>query len=187
MAGWDDWTRVSWWILFVFASFYPIKPTEAKRKSTVEFLKNFAIHLPCGSCGMHMLEYLEKNPVYEHTISPDKLLEYLYHFKESVNERTGKKSNLTLEDVKKMFDPRKSWKQTGLYPILGNDELKQFLKMKETLDKVPLEGGNDMRENIFPAYVVYVLIIALLLTISISGIAIYMMYRSKKNLITNKA
>lgn len=75
-------------ILMVIASYYPERPTEAKRKSTAEFLKNFGIHLPCGSCGAHMLEYLEKHPVYEYTTSPDKLLEYMYRFKENVNERT---------------------------------------------------------------------------------------------------
>lgn len=90
------------------------------------------------------------------------------------------------EDVKKMFDPRKSWKQTGLYPILGNDELKKFLKMKENFDKVSLEGGEYETKTTFPSWVVYMLGILLVATIIASSFIVLHMYRSKKILMENK-
>jgi hypothetical protein len=96
---------------------FPVKPTEARRKSFESMMFGLADNLPCGSCGMHLREYLTKNPIYQATETNETLQRYIYDLHEEVNQRRSKTTMHSFEEVKKAFKQGQAWTGLGSYPI----------------------------------------------------------------------
>lgn len=105
MTIFDDWTRVQWWLLHTYASHFPNKATEQRRKSFVTFMEKMAENFPCGSCGAHFLMYMKENPLFPATETTESLKKYFYNFHETVNKKRGKPTMHTFEEVNAAFKP----------------------------------------------------------------------------------
>lgn len=118
-----DWGSVTWWWLHMRAGAYPDTPTKELRDSLTKFMGELPYQLPCSICGMHLQEYIAKNPVYPHTETREKFERYIYNLHEDVNRRKGKPGQHEFEEVQKVFRSMEPWKQWGGYPIVSREDL----------------------------------------------------------------
>lgn len=86
-------------VLLMVAMAYPHKPNDDQQESMMLLLTHLFKNLPCPQCATHASAYLlAKKPDLS---SGEALFDWLVVFHNDVNERTGKRSDWTVEEARK--------------------------------------------------------------------------------------
>lgn len=86
--NYEELGNTGWAYLHTMAAYYPPKASKAEQVHMKEFLERFAEFYPCGSCGEHMLQDMDRNPPDLKGQSSFSL--WMCHMHNRVNQRLGK-------------------------------------------------------------------------------------------------
>jgi hypothetical protein len=159
---------VVWWTLHTVASNFPENPTEDHRKEMVKLFESLWVALICGFCSTHWKIYTIENPVYPATESREKLEEYVYKAHKSVNDRKGRPTLETLEQVREVFRSPEPWKEFGGYPI------KSRIQTSQTSDDKSAPKAIAQKNTT----IVFIVVIAIAVTAALVSIISFAIYSS---------
>jgi hypothetical protein len=96
----------------------PTLPTEEQRIWN-GLLRSLQYSLPCPLCKKHYTTYLASRPL---VFTKSALRLWLYHLHYEVNQRTGKSTTMSLEEVEEVY--RTPFQFTRYYPIVLSQMMK---------------------------------------------------------------
>jgi hypothetical protein len=151
----STYAKYIWFLLHLIAGHLPSgKLSESTRKSVVSWITSLAELFPCGVCGHHFKDYLQKNPLYPHTETREQLERYLYDFHDAVNVRTGegKKTSPPFETVQKAFRGNENWPGLEGYGIPA-EKKRETTKPSSEGEKTKQAGAvvNNAKDTYAPA------------------------------------
>lgn len=99
------WGPPLWHSLHTISFSYPVKPTKEDKKHYFNFFNNLQYVLPCNLCRDNMAKHLSKMPLTLKCLkNRETLSRWVYELHENVNTSLHKKSNLSYEDVREMYE-----------------------------------------------------------------------------------
>jgi hypothetical protein len=88
---------------------YPKKPSNKTKQNCLKFIESIPYMLPCGQCGYHLKNFLNKQDINKACTDKDSLIMLFVNAHNNVNYHTHDNAKLwNIEDVKKKY-------QYGLY------------------------------------------------------------------------
>jgi hypothetical protein len=133
------WGPALWLSLHTISFNYPIKPTEEQKQYYYDFFINLKNILPCKYCRINYEKNLKQLPLTK-TVLKNRynFSKWLYNIHELVNKHLEKKSNLTYEDVRDLYEHfRSRCVINSKKDEIGCTEPIYGLKSKCTLNIVP--------------------------------------------------
>lgn len=95
----------TWHLLHSISFNYPANPSELEKEKYKEFVLSLQNVLPCGKCRLNLKKNFKKCPLNESSLkSRDSFSRYIYNLHETVNTMLNKKSGLTYNDVRDMYE-----------------------------------------------------------------------------------
>ena len=99
------WGPSLWKTLHIISFNYPINPTKKTKTIHLKFIKNLKYLLPCKSCRENLCQHFSTDPITMKTMKNRYTFShYIYNLHENINIMLGKKSNITYENAKKMYE-----------------------------------------------------------------------------------
>lgn len=99
------WGPGMWHFLHTMSFNYPNQPSKDEMQHYKDFIISLKHILPCGKCRDNFSELLKKHPLTnKHLKNRDMFSRYVYNMHEYVNNSLNKKSNLTYEDVRQLYE-----------------------------------------------------------------------------------
>jgi len=129
---------------------YPSSPSDDQKVSMNLLLNNMFKNLPCPACRIHAQQYFEKHP--PDLSSAESLYKWLTDFHNVINDRTGKRSDWTVQEARKSLTDRYFNNISGLSKSqkLRQEDHKQIIAIKsenQILRKklgMPVDEENDI-------------------------------------------
>ena len=90
--------------LQIIALSYSSKPNDDQKLSMNLLLLNLFRNLPCPACRVHATQYFDKHP--PDLSSSESLYKWLTDFHNTINDRTGKRSDWTVAESRKSLSER---------------------------------------------------------------------------------
>jgi Erv1 / Alr family len=95
----------TWHLLHSISFNYPANLSELEKKKYKDFVLSLQNVLPCGKCRSNLKKNFKKCPLNESSLeSRDSFSRYIYNLHETVNSMLNKKSGLTYNDVRDMYE-----------------------------------------------------------------------------------
>lgn len=95
----------TWHLLHSISFNYPVNPSKTEKEQYKEFVLSLQNVLPCGKCRLNLRKNFKKCPLKESSLeSRDSFSRYIYNLHETVNTMLNKKSGLTYNDVRDMYE-----------------------------------------------------------------------------------
>lgn len=91
------WSGNVWATIHFIALSYPSSADSDRKLATHNMLRGLFMNLPCPACAHHATQYLESNPPCLDT--RESFVTWTVMFHNSVNERTGKRSDWTVKEA----------------------------------------------------------------------------------------
>jgi hypothetical protein len=109
------------------------EPNEDQKLSMNLLLLNVFKNLPCPACRFHATEYFEKHP--PDLNSSEKLYQWLTDFHNIINERTGKRSDWTVQEARDSLSERyfTNVRDLSRSQILRSEDHKKIMSLKNDL------------------------------------------------------
>lgn len=197
MTDFETWGPVFWWVMHCVAANFPPNPTEEQRQDATTWMHKLAPMLPCGTCGTHLRQHLDKNDIYPSTASRELFERYIYNLHEEVNGRNRKAKKHTFEEVQKAFQSGKAWKEFGGYPIKNsprytNVDSSQFFShfnlkgMKDgSVDAeqnltIPAASSSSPQTSTYNAVLIGLIVVGSILILVVIGFIVYGVLTNKK-------
>jgi len=99
------WGPTVWFTLHTISFNYPINPDIETKKNYRNYVLSLQNVLPCRYCRENLKKNFEKLPLTMANMkNRDAFSRYIYNLHEVVNEMLGKKSGLSYEDVRDMYE-----------------------------------------------------------------------------------
>ena len=99
------WGPATWHLLHTISFNYPVIPTDSDKKHYKEFVFSLQNILPCGKCRKNLERNFKKLPLEQSDLeSRDTFSKYIYNLHETVNSMLNKKSGLSYDDVKNIYE-----------------------------------------------------------------------------------
>jgi len=100
------WGPAMWLFLHTTSFNYPVNPSESDKKYYYKFFKNLENILPCRYCRENYSENIKKVHKLNYDVMKNRetLSKWVYELHEIINERLGKKSGLTYEEVRDRYE-----------------------------------------------------------------------------------
>jgi len=99
------WGPALWHVLHTMSFNYPVHPSESEKKNYMDFVKKMEYVLPCKYCRVNLKKNFEILPLTKNVMkSRDTFSKYIYELHEHINTMLGKKSNLTYEKVREIYE-----------------------------------------------------------------------------------
>lgn len=99
------WGPMLWSFLHCISFNYPVCPTQTQKKEYYNFLCSLKNILPCGKCRDNLKNNFKKLPLkMSHMHSRDTFSKYVYDLHEMVNTMLCKKSGLTYDNVRDIYE-----------------------------------------------------------------------------------
>ena len=94
------------WLLLHSISFnYPVNPTDSDKKHYKEFVLSLQNVLPCGKCRLNLKKNFKKLHLEQSDLaSRETFSKYIYNLHETVNNMLNKKSGLSYENVRDIYE-----------------------------------------------------------------------------------
>jgi hypothetical protein len=103
------WGPPFWHILHTLSFNYPLKPTNKQKKDYFNFYNNLKNILPCKSCRDNLKIHYDKYPLTDNVFkNRTNLSKYVFNLHEIVNTLLNKKSNLTYDKVRDLYEQFRS-------------------------------------------------------------------------------
>lgn len=133
------WGPPFWHILHTISFNYPVNPTESDKKNYLIFFNQLIYVLPCKSCRDNLKVTSNFNlDVFKNRYT---LSKYIYDLHEIINDRLGKKSNLTYYQIRDRFEIfRSRCNETNISSEIGCIIPLNGIKSKCVLSIVPNDG-----------------------------------------------
>lgn len=127
------WGPLLWVTLHTISFNYPVNPSKQDKEHYRNFILNLVHILPCRYCRDNLKSNLKKCPLTLDVMkSRDSFSRYIYNLHELVNTMLHKKSNITYEDARDMYEQFRSKCNKNN----GNKKSKVLSKsFKKTLNK----------------------------------------------------
>ena len=100
------WGPAMWLFLHTTSFNYPVIPSESDKKYYYKFFKNLQNILPCRYCRENYAENIKKIHKLTYGVMKNRetLSRWVFELHEIINERLGKKSGLSYEDVRDRYE-----------------------------------------------------------------------------------
>ena len=100
------WGPAMWLFLHTTSFNYPVIPSESDKKHYYKFFKNLQNILPCRYCRENYAENIKKIHKLTYGVMKNRetLSRWVFELHEIINERLGKKSGLSYEDVRDRYE-----------------------------------------------------------------------------------
>ena len=99
------WGPALWHVLHTMSFNYPVHPSEMEKKKYMEFIKNLEYVLPCKYCRDNLKKNFKILPLTKEVMrSRHTFSKYVYDLHEHINTMLGKKSNLSYEKVREIYE-----------------------------------------------------------------------------------
>lgn len=100
------WGPAMWLFLHTTSFNYPVNPSESDKKYYYKFFKNLQNILPCRYCRENYADNIKKIHKLNYGVMKNRetLSKWVYELHEIINERLGKKSGLTYEEVRDRYE-----------------------------------------------------------------------------------
>jgi len=103
------WGPLLWVTLHTISFNYPVNPSKQDKEHYRNFILNLVHILPCRYCRDNLKSNLKKCPLTLDVMkSRDSFSRYIYNLHELVNTMLHKKSNITYEDARDMYEQFRS-------------------------------------------------------------------------------
>ncbi len=134
------WGHIFWDNILIIAINYPIKPTEYQQKKFQEFIESVIFLLPCGSCAVSGVVYLQQHPPIN-IGSRKEAIQYVVDFHNHVNVKLGK-ATMTPKQAVEAFDMRmkKNFVDLPRAMQIRNEDSERIKTLEQKL--VSFEGGS---------------------------------------------
>ena len=139
------WGPPMWHTLHTLSFNYPINPTDDQKKYYLNFYSNLVNILPCKTCRDNLKKNFEKNPLNIDVFKNRNLLSrYIYNLHEIINIQLGKKSNLSYEKVRDIYEMFRARSVSNIKnPDVGCVKPLRGVKSKCILNIVPRTNNNN--------------------------------------------
>jgi hypothetical protein len=99
------WGPMLWSFLHCISFNYPVHPSKEQKIRYYDFIKNLRHILPCGKCRENLKTNFKKLPLKMlHMESRETFSKYVYDLHELINTMLCKKSGLTYENVREIYE-----------------------------------------------------------------------------------
>ena len=99
------WGPATWHLLHCISFNYPVEPNDAQKQHYREFVLNLKHVIPCGKCRTNLEKNFGTLPLEErHMASRETFSRYIYDLHEVVNRMLNKKSGLTYDAVRDIYE-----------------------------------------------------------------------------------
>lgn len=99
------WGPAMWHYLHTLSFNYPVNPTTEQKKWYKDFVMTLKHTLPCGACRKNLVKNLEVVPLTPYVLkNRANFSRWMYRLHEQVNTMLGKKSGLTYEQVRYIYE-----------------------------------------------------------------------------------
>ena len=99
------WGPATWHLLHCISFNYPVEPNDAQKQHYREFVLNLKHVIPCGKCRTNLEKNFGTLPLEErHMASRETFSRYIYELHEVVNRMLNKKSGLTYDAVRDIYE-----------------------------------------------------------------------------------
>jgi hypothetical protein len=92
-----------WFTLHNSAGTYPNKPTKVIQQSMKELITNLPLLVPCLTCKEHFYNFIKYSNLDIATANRENLFRYFVDVHNYVNKRVNKKTEMSLNDAKKIY------------------------------------------------------------------------------------
>lgn len=100
------WGPATWHLLHSVSFNYPVNPTDSDKIHYKDFVYSLQEILPCGKCRMNLKKNLKGLPLEnKDLVSRLEFSKYIYNLHETVNTMLNKKSGLSYENVRDIYEP----------------------------------------------------------------------------------
>ena len=143
------WGPPFWYILHTISFNYPINPTNKEKKDYYNFYNNLQNILPCKPCRDNLKIHYDKFPLNNNVFKNRyNLSKYIYNLHELVNTLLNKKSNLSYENVRDIYE---QFRFRNIIDPNNTEYTESFIgiKSKCVLNIVPFDNNNNNNSLLF--------------------------------------
>lgn len=117
------WGPATWHLLHSVSFNYPVIPSNSDKIHYKEFVYSLQEILPCGKCRMNLKKNLKELPLEKKDlVSRLAFSKYIYNLHETVNTMLNKKSGLSYENVRDIYEPFRARCATTKGGIINKNE-----------------------------------------------------------------
>lgn len=99
------WGPPLWFSLHMMSFNYPINPSKEQKKYYYDYFKSLSNVLPCGECRENYKEHLKIHSLDSKALkNRENFSRWLFELHQLVNKYLDKKSNLTYDEVRDMYE-----------------------------------------------------------------------------------
>ena len=137
------WGPSTWHLLHSISFNYPVNPTDPDKHNYKEFVLSLKNVLPCGKCRKNLVHNLKKLPLEDSDLeSRYTFSKYVYNLHEIINTMLGKKSGLSYDDVKNIYERFRA--RCSKDSKKGGNKTKKF-KKNEKGCVIPMGSGKKTK------------------------------------------
>jgi len=107
----DFWGPSTWLFLHSVTFAFPLKPNDEIRKLYYNFFYLLQFTLPCNACRKHYAKNIKEKDTkltLKVFTNRDTCVKWLYDLHVKINKQLNKKNNITLKEVKEMYEKQRA-------------------------------------------------------------------------------